>query len=455
MARRLCLLDDAEPVLEVERLKALDQEVAEGTLVDTSYRDVVPEPPGETEEEHPEQTPEYSDESVSEDPLSDSEGEAVDETKECDGSPEMALEACLEHHANSLGELIALRHGVSTEDFSEQVKTALNLGYQYSAFAVKHLYKGITYALNKTLLGLVKGAEAISRYVRKREINGKRILAQLNALKERAEALKESEAIAKSDNPMLYAPVADALKIGSSGDVLKNIAIVEAFVKQHYEYTTLHSASLANAILRVIRDVEAGRTPLPDQLVLGLSNLPGYKLKTISGHTPKVEHLLSYCYEQTLPGDRLAIAYLADTKVKDYEDALPAYKASRFFIGLDQAALNQPAILTTLTIDRILALIQILIAVVRLWYQYRARQLNVLSLRSQLTSGLKTYLDVLLKRKDKISIHESMVEVIAPAVDFLDKLYISSTLQVDDYLLQLVKKAAQYTSLMLDQYKAP
>ena len=53
MARRLCLLDDAEPVLEVERLKALDQEVAEGTLVDTSYRDVVPEPPGETEEEHP------------------------------------------------------------------------------------------------------------------------------------------------------------------------------------------------------------------------------------------------------------------------------------------------------------------------------------------------------------------------------------------------------------------
>jgi hypothetical protein len=370
---------------------------------------------------------------------SDEETDKAKDNKET----ETALESCLCEHRLAMELLLESRYRFATESILDTGKSALQLGFKYAPVALKYVSKTIIKALEKTAKGLILGSQLISNYIKKRNNSYKHYLKKIESAKQTLTLIKEKE-LSIEPEPYTNNNVISKLKIADQLVLENTLKVAKTFTEDYFSNIDRNAIIMASSIRSVINIVLKDETAKPANLVLNIGELKNFITTKISYYPPRHDSLQTQVYKNQLPGDLMLIAHVMGKQYVNDDNLLPAYRNIKLFFGINEENLNKKPEATYLSIDEIETCLILLEEICHYGMSQESSFKRLLAIRKNINASFSSYIEKLLKLKDRITVRESMVEVITPSIDVLDKVYIGTTVQVDDYLGRLINASLVY-----------
>lgn len=458
MATRLCFEElNVDRVFEAEnhpydrlyadtRAEIEEQQRAEETTEDTTE---------ETAEEAPVEAPEGS-----------------DATGEGDGTTEpgmealgvISLESALLLHQESQRLMISTEAVFTKENFQDaagwtgqQLKRAgsyaLDLTKQYGPVLLKHVYKGIVYAIQKSLKGLVVGTEYLAGKVHDYLTSYERFENQIQEAQKVLKLLKEQQKKPKEPGSYHEAQVIDRLSIKGSNNVLDNVMIAkkffDSFQKQFINHTKQHVILTNKLIEGVIHE----QTSAPTNYMTEDVSFDGFVPHVHPNYRPSTDLVESYAYRNVLPGDLCFLGYVPKKGLTNKVEIAEAYRNSRMFFGLNFQTKEPVEAIPYMSLDDLSRFLEVLLSICETGKEVKQDFETVARYRKGIQWQLKGYMKYLLQAKEKISIQESMAEYISVKTQLLDKVFVAGSVSVHDYIVRLLTASMSFVQASLEDAK--
>lgn len=426
---------------------AIAQQEAEEPEPDESAPDTPDEPEADTETD-PEADP------AEDDADADSEAEPVDLPE---GKEEVAAEALqyfIPYYQEASSTMLAMeegfvqRHVVAAGQFTKDqtvagLKYLKSMGFEYGSLALKHVFKGVLYALERTLKGLVQGVVAIEAYVKRRMESYAVFQTKIAKAQETIELLKSME---KTPEELAFhnQGIISQLKIGQSVDFVANLKMLQKFSEVFFkaaESNVQHDVATAGYLIDSVRKGIAVQPMSRMQIKPFLS---GFKPMTISGYRPTSEAVQCYAYNQTLPGDILFLGYLPVKDITDKSQLSEAYANSKLFLGFNEDTVSAIDSMTIPSIEVLEEHLSALSALCELGLTQEKAMTRFVVLRKRLRTQLKGYFQSLMQSQEKLSIEASLAEYINLKVEFIDRTYIAGLMHLHDYHVRILTASLTY-----------
>lgn len=446
--------------MAVDRVAAQQQFDASHSEVDGLYTETQASVAAPAEEPPPDEPP--SDEGQT--PLP----EAADETDESLTPAEQdppadtaneALEAFIQHHRISLLSIQSQREVLAQEGLLEAgsyvggkavdgLTYLKEVGVEYGPTALKHLYKGILYALEKTLKALTLGAVAIQKYVKKRMASFTVFKAKIAKAREALQLLSATEPTTRVFN---NAEVLATLTIGSSVDISKNLGVALTFYKGFFSTLTQNVSAAVSNTQHLIDNVVHERVATPSFYAMEPRQLPGLVLRSVAGYEPDSAHLDSWVYPQILPGNVCFMGHFPKKALQEVTALTEACAGSKLFFGMQQhrTAPDYVSFMAPAELDELLTQLD---AFCEVGLGLEATYQSVLKTRSRIKASLPMYTRYLMGAQGRISIRDSLAELITAKVAYLDHTYISASLKTNDYVVRLLSAGLTYVNQAIRVY---
>lgn len=371
------------------------------------------------------------------------EDDAEDDQAKDQKETETALESCLYEHKLAMELLLESRYRFATESIVDSGKSALQLGFKYAPVALKHVSKTIVKALEKTAKGLMLGSQLIYNYIKKRNNSYKHYLKKIESAKQTLALIKEKD-LSIEPEPYTNTNVISKLKIADQLVLENSLNVAKTFAEDYFNSLNRNAIIMASSIRSVINIVLNDKDAKPANLVLNIGELKSFITTKVSYYPPRHDSLQTQIYRNQLPGDLMLIAHVMGKQYIDDDNLLSAYKNIKLFFGINEENLNKSPEVSYLSIDEIEKCLTLLEEICRYGMSQETSFKRLLAIRKNINASFSNYVEKLLKLKDKITIRQSMVEVITPSIDVLDRVYLGTTVQVDEYLGRIINASLIY-----------
>ncbi len=325
-----------------------------------------------------------------------------------------------------------------------------DLGVQYGPDIIKAIGKAALYTIEMILKGLFKGTKALINMSEKSIHSYKSFDSKAEKLKESIAALKKANKTkVTTGNKYTKETIIKHLIIDHKVKPIESIKVYQFFVRDYLMRSS-----------RKIEEVIAGI-----RILIGKTSYEGYKQPTkymgekeassglvkkeVSGYEPDSEFVDSYVYPHTLPGNTLLLAYLPKSELTDMEEVYEAYTNSQIFLGKNMKTMSSIPPTEYGTLEEINSLLGEIQLLCKLGMQYAATFKHIEKQRNSIKYSLKGLIDLLLKKKDKHKIDSRMTEAISLKAMFIDKCYIGSMIDVEDYTRLVIRSYIDYCQASL------
>lgn len=317
-----------------------------------------------------------------------------------------------------------------------------DIGFEYGPVLLKHVYKGVLFAMNKTVKAVVQGTVSITNYTKRRINSYKNIKTRIAALREAIELIEEP----KDSDLGLFTNeiVINQLKIGSNYDIHSNVKIAQRFFEAYFSSFEKNVTGNVNATRNLVNAVLHEQVIVPSNIVTEKFSMNGLVKHTLSGYKSKSNEIEAYSYSYMLPGDVTFIAWLPKLNLRSREAVASAYSGSKIFLGMNIEASKVKDGIDYLSISDIKQYLDTLDSICDYGINLEKSFDRVVRLRNSIRGTLNVYMRFLLKAQNKVSIENSMSDYIALKVAYLDRTHIAGALYVNDYMARVLTSSLTY-----------
>lgn len=453
-------LGHAMEELAIERVMRQKKTDASGTEFDQLYsstrQEVEDKKRAEREETEETTGPDQEDEAESVENDHGEDGDQETQTEPDVSTADTALESFLQHHRD------AVRSNVSTEALFTKENLAYvgektlaglshlkDVGFKYGAVSLKHVYKGVVAALNKTFYAITRGTIALKKYVEKRINSYPNMKERIKAAREALELLDE-----KSDKKVNFQKEAifNKLIIGGSLDIENNLKTALRFYEIYFKYLSNNVRSSVQAANQIVKDVVNGNVVAPNSVMKESFTFDGFKPKAVNGYKPPNQFLDSYCYRDLLPGNLLFMGFMPTEMLDTHEDIVAAYSDSRLFFAASPDSKENISEIEMPSIEELKKILDLADKICDFGISLEKSFEAVIKEREALKGVLSPYVKFLLAAQNKVSIRDSMAEYVSLKVKFLDSTSIAGALYINDYMLQVVTASLSLVKSGIKEY---
>lgn len=455
MAKKLFSI--AREELEVNKLQRLRDDAEQNGEFDVLYQgikeDIEAKDTDQSNEEGKEQ-PLEGEEDVSTD-TSDATG--IDEVDTEEAS--VAAESFLRYHQESY------TYSVSQEaQFNETYASTFgryvgnktlsgldylkNIGFEYGPVLIKHVFKGVLYALNKTVRAIVQGSVSMAKYVDKKIHSYENMQADLKKIRDTLELLDDK----KIETEFTKEVIINQLKIGNNFNFKESVQIAKTFFEAFFNGFEKNVRGNIAVTRNIVSSVIHEQAVQPTQVIVDRFNFNNFIRRNVDGYIPISDNVDTYAYQYVLPGDLIFIGWLPKHNLTDHESIVNALNSSKMMLGVNTQASAVKDGVKHLTLREIKDMVKTLEAICAYGIELEKSYRSVIKTRNSVRGILNVYMRFLLTSRDKISIRDSLADFIALKVAYMDRTHIAGSMYVNDYMVRIVSASLSYLKEAIKVY---
>lgn len=173
-------------------------------------------------------------------------------------------------------------------------------------------------------------------------------------------------------------------------------------------------------------------------------NFNNFVQKTVDGYVPTSEYVNTYVYKYILPGDLVFLGWLPKQDINEHNDIIESFNNSKMMFGINTDSSNVNDSVEYMSISDLKEMVATLKDICDYGMKLDDTYKNVIKDRNALRGILNVYMRFLLHAKDKVSIKESLSDLIMLKIAFTDRTNISGSMYVNDYMTRLVTSSLSY-----------
>lgn len=321
-----------------------------------------------------------------------------------------------------------------------------DLGVEYGKVAVVHVAKGLLYALTKTYEALIAGSKIFIQYSFRMVKNYKRYSIRIKKAKQLLKLAQDKPAKELKDTYNNNNVIA-TLKIGNDLDFNKNVQNLYSLNEHYNDKLIDYVKSNIIGIRSIIRSVMGNGNAIP--IVNTVDNLPlnGFK----AGQT--TNHIKIMRYSKDLPGDRyFGIAIPADG-ISEYDDIKRAYSNSKSYVTIDDGLVSRTVAACNYPDLRYMSnFLDTLDKLCNKGMELERYFKSIEGYKSKLKPDLESYIKFIVSDKDKMTVKQSLAELVGLKTDFLDRTVISGSMHIHNVNANVLSSGLTLVRASLEQY---
>lgn len=321
-----------------------------------------------------------------------------------------------------------------------------DLGVEYGKVAVVHVAKGLLYALTKTYEALIAGSKIFINYSFRMVKNYKRYS---NRIKKAKELLKLAQSKPAKEIKDTYnnSSTISTLKIGGDLDFNKNVENLYSLNEHYNDKLIDYVKSNITGIRSIIRSVMGNGNTVP--IINTADNIPlnGFKAG------PTTDHIKIMRYAKDLPGDRyFALAIPADD-ISEYDDVKKAYSNSKSYVSIDDGLVSRTvAACSFLDLRYMSNFLDTLDKLCNKGMELERYFKSIEGYKSKLKPDLESYIKFIISDKDKMTVKESLAELVGLKTNFLDRTIISGSMHIHNVNTNVLSSGLTLVRASLEQH---
>jgi hypothetical protein len=326
--------------------------------------------------------------------------------------------------------------GVIATAFGAAVSALTLIGVVYGPAVVKTLYKGVIYVFGKLANLLYTSIRTLSIYIERRVKSFNNLNASIASLEKAVDLLETSESL--EGQTYSNQKIINSLKIGSSIDLAANISVLNSFVKQTILNLDkkIHNDNMA--IGHIIASSKTGLGTTPSKLLAITPFINSMQPSEMEGFVNDKDTTVSFKHSTVLPSDVVLIAFLPKQELESLEDITKAYNGSKIFLGMEQASFKNIASIDYMTPEQLKLFLKELKNLCNTCILHEKFYNNVMQSKKHLKFGFKNYFTSLTKSSSKVTVKDSLVELVYLRSMFIDKVYLMGAIDVHDYCAKII-----------------
>lgn len=375
----------------------------------------------------------------------------ANETEDVDtGDAAIAAESFLRHHLNPDTFTIAIEHGYSDNTSTiasyvgDKALSGLtylkNIGFEYGPVLLKHVYKGVLYAMNKTVRAVIQGGLSTAKYIDKKVHSYNNLKSDLLKVKETLDLLEDK----KIDTEFTKDVVINQLKIGNNLDFKASAKVAQRFFEDFFDGFEKNVRSNIAVTRNIVNSVSHEQTVQPQLLTYERFNFSNFVRKNVDGYVSSSQCVDSYAYQFILPGDLIFVGWLPKHNLTDHDQIIEALNNSKMVLGVNTHGSIVKDSVAYHSLTDLKAMIDILITVCDYGIELEKTYDTVIKNRNALRGVLNVYMRFLLSAKHKVSLRDSLADFISLKVASIDRTHIAGSMYVNDYMVRVVTASLSY-----------
>lgn len=316
------------------------------------------------------------------------------------------------------------------------------LGIHYTPIALSKVYKGVSYAIGRLVSGLITSFIAIN----KQRI---RVHETFDKSKENIDSLRKALDVIQTPSDLTEVTfsnqkVINSLKISDSVDIIANLTVLDSFLNSSIKSI---SASIDSDIAyskQLIAYATSNTVKSPNDLMVNITMVKHLSDRSVPGFEEKSSLLATYSYEHTLPGDIEFIAQLPVSDIDNIDDIAKAYNAASMFLGFNNQTFKQIDAIDYLDKQGVTQLLDAIDKVCTSALQHVEFYNHIENQKKSLKYNFRLYIASLVNSSKRLSVGESLIDYINLKSLFIDKVYLSSAIDIHDYTIRIVGSALRF-----------
>jgi len=327
-----------------------------------------------------------------------------------------------------------------------------HVGLEFGIPALRNVYKGVLFALNRIVIYLFKSISALYKYADRKLNAFSNLKSDIATIKKSLELIQDKD-LPSNVSKYSNTKVINSLKIKDSLDLVNNLTILEGFIT-----TTIDS--LSGSIYNEIGYIKH----IANYSISGIHKLPSKILQTtprlnssfieldIEGYKTEESNMLSTMYKSKLPGDIVFISILPDIDTNDTELLKQAYDNSNMFLGFDDRDFKEINTLDYMTTKDLSIFLDHLDKLCDLGIKHVDTYKSIIDKKKSLRYSYRNYIANIVKSTTKLTYKDTMVEYINYRSTMIDKVYVPASMDIHDYLTKIIISGMSYAKSNIQQF---
>lgn len=322
-----------------------------------------------------------------------------------------------------------------------------HIGVEYGPGIIRNVFKGVIYVMDRIVKLLFVSLTGLKTFIRRstNTFTGfKEDIAKLKETIEKLEVKEVTEGEEGVSNKFTKQNIINHLKISDSVDLVNNIKALNIYLNkvvndldkviQDELLSLKHMLSINNnSMSKVSTDLMKFK---PNTSILKKIDIKGYEIPSDS--------MTSYASGVTLPGDVMLIAHLPADNLEGAEAIAEAYNLSSMFLGINSSSFKTIESIDYMSKEQLVSLLDGLNAMCDICLSHKKIYENIMSAKLHLRYNFKNYFNSILISGDRISLKNSMLEMIYLKSHFIDKVYVAAAMDIHDYAIKVMNSSLTY-----------
>jgi len=340
-----------------------------------------------------------------------------------------------------------------SEAFKDSLSYLGYLGITYGPTIATNVYRGLVYAMGRLTKLLFTSISKIVKYSNRRINSFNKLKNDINKLKQILSEIK-SKNNSETDIKISYSNIKniDNLKINTNTDLFNTVNVLNNFLNSSIKDIGNNIVSDISYIKHITSNYLTidVKTPLASMIVKPMNNC--LTNRNISGFNPSSDKIEPSAYKETLPGDIEFIAYLPKDTMNNLDDAITAYNNSNLFLGYNMNSYKSVQYINYMNIDDLSKLLEKFSSLCDTCIEQQKLYESIIKYKKGLRFNFRNYFYSLINSKSKISTEKTLIEYVYLKSMFIDKVYISSAMDIHDYSIKVISSGLSYIKSNIDQY---
>lgn len=445
-----------EEKLEVDKLIDAEKQANKTGEFDVLYNNIKNDQKQDNESEVTDLSPEEptdsekvntDTESITDESSKDTES-SIDETKKPDDAEkdlEIAKEAIQQISIEGwFQDTINIGSSVfrMTADVVAVLKNLALIGLEYTPKAI-NAFKNVLLLIGKILKHTFDSLELLAKYIKRRYNSYDKLKEDISDIRRIISDLA-GETADITDMKYGNVKIINSLKIGQSVDLSNNMAILNKFVKDIVSHISMQVDKDLSATKHIMAYSSSGITKVPMKVMTDNIFTGFLTKKSVENYQPNSQTVISYIYENTLPGDISFISHLPYNNIEELTDLSEAYSQSKMFLGFNIEHFKQVETIDYMTIDDLNKFLDRLDELCDICKQQQSLYENITKKKRELLKSFKWFFNGILTTETKVSLKDSFLDYVYLKTAFIDKVYIVAAMDIHDYSIRVITNGLIY-----------
>lgn len=320
------------------------------------------------------------------------------------------------------------------------------LGTKVAPAVGSALYRGIAYGFSRLSHGFMLGLTVLSKYLERRRLSFANLKTKIGKAQEAVRLLQSGQAVPLDNLPAFEnQKTIRQIAIQDSVDLEKNLEVAHRFVADSIDGLG-HAIKQDVVAIQQLIDYSSVTSEVNVSKLLKISvPLKGVRAGSVEDFVPSNPHIVSYVGTSILPGNTVLILSLpSENPNKNQGEWVLAYRDSEIFLGVDRSKVRVIESIPLMTLGDLAKLLGSLEALCDLSMKHQKFYEDIRNTKLSQKNVYKKYFESLTSRNRKVSIKESLIDLVTLRNNFIDKVYLPAAMDIHDYSVRVITAYLTY-----------